>query len=114
MQLQTCNGAATQTWAVRADGTILNATANLCIAVPGDTTTNGTDVVLAACGTPVPATRSGPSPTTPPPTSTTPPATSSFAETPARPPSPSAPTNSRTTPPPRRPPAPGTTRSPPV
>ncbi|MFJ3206072.1 RHS repeat-associated core domain-containing protein [Streptomyces sp. NPDC086989] len=44
-----------QTWSARADGTRLNAAANRCLAVPGDGTTNGTDVLLADCGATVPA-----------------------------------------------------------
>lgn len=54
IQLQTCNGTTAQTWTTRTDGSIANPTANLCLAVPGNVTTNGTDVTLAACGTPVP------------------------------------------------------------
>ncbi|WP_457029317.1 polymorphic toxin-type HINT domain-containing protein [Kitasatospora sp. P5_F3] len=55
VQLQTCDGTPAQTWTSRTDGTLLNAAANRCLAVPGDVTTNGTDVLLADCGTTVPA-----------------------------------------------------------
>ncbi|GAA4830248.1 hypothetical protein GCM10023235_78680 [Kitasatospora terrestris] len=55
VQLQPCTGAANQTWTPRADGTILNAGTNLCLAVPGDVTTSGTDTVVNTCGTTVPA-----------------------------------------------------------
>ncbi|WP_344447326.1 RICIN domain-containing protein, partial [Kitasatospora nipponensis] len=108
IQLQPCTGATSQTWTTRDDGTIANAAANLCLAVPGDVTTNGTDVLLAACGTTVPAGQKW----TLPHQSTTY-ATSSSPTTPAKPPSPSGTTNSPTPPPPpQAPPAPATTRCP--
>ncbi|MEV7025140.1 ricin-type beta-trefoil lectin domain protein, partial [Kitasatospora sp. NPDC093558] len=56
VQLQPCNGSSTQTWTSRSDGTMLNGgAANECLAVPGGATADGTAVVIADCGTPVPA-----------------------------------------------------------
>ncbi|MFI6445171.1 ricin-type beta-trefoil lectin domain protein [Kitasatospora sp. NPDC050543] len=55
VQLQPCDGTAAQNWTVRADGTVLNPAATRCLAVPGDVTTNGTDLVLGDCTAPVPA-----------------------------------------------------------
>ncbi|MGW5779415.1 ricin-type beta-trefoil lectin domain protein [Streptomyces sp. NPDC003863] len=55
VQLQSCDGGTAQTWTRRADGTLYNAAAARCLAVPGDVTTNGTDLVVADCGTTVPA-----------------------------------------------------------
>ncbi|WP_405762038.1 ricin-type beta-trefoil lectin domain protein [Streptomyces sp. NBC_00045] len=53
--LQPCDGTPAQTWTKRADGTLYNAAATRCLAVPGDVSTNGTDLVLGDCGTTVPA-----------------------------------------------------------
>ncbi|WP_308222347.1 ricin-type beta-trefoil lectin domain protein [Kitasatospora sp. A2-31] len=55
VQLQPCDGGAAQKWTARADGTVLNQAAARCLAVPGDVTTNGTDLVLGDCATTVPA-----------------------------------------------------------
>ncbi|MCZ4099784.1 ricin-type beta-trefoil lectin domain protein [Streptomyces sp. H39-C1] len=55
VQLQPCDGRASQNWTVRADGTILNAAATRCLAVPGNVTTNGTDLAMGDCATPLPA-----------------------------------------------------------
>ncbi|MEE1782859.1 ricin-type beta-trefoil lectin domain protein [Streptomyces sp. SP17BM10] len=55
VQLQPCSGSSTQTWTSRSDGTMLNGAANECLAVPGGVTADGTAVVIADCGTPVPA-----------------------------------------------------------
>ncbi|MGA5823120.1 ricin-type beta-trefoil lectin domain protein [Kitasatospora sp. NPDC094028] len=55
IQLQSCDGSAAQTWTSRSDGTLLNAAANRCLAVPGDVTADGTLLALADCGTTVPA-----------------------------------------------------------
>ncbi|MFJ5234480.1 RHS repeat-associated core domain-containing protein [Kitasatospora sp. NPDC088391] len=50
--LQTCNASTAQTWTPQPNGTITNgAGTNLCLAVPGDVTTSGTDTVVATCGT---------------------------------------------------------------
>ncbi|MFJ5234794.1 RHS repeat-associated core domain-containing protein [Kitasatospora sp. NPDC088391] len=52
VQLQTCNGSTAQTWTPQSNGTVLNgAGTNLCLTVPGDVTTSGTDTVVATCGT---------------------------------------------------------------
>ncbi|MFJ5927913.1 ricin-type beta-trefoil lectin domain protein [Kitasatospora sp. NPDC092948] len=51
VQLQPCSGNAVQTWTPQANGTILNAGTNLCLAVPGDVSTAGTATVVATCGT---------------------------------------------------------------
>ncbi|WBP84602.1 ricin-type beta-trefoil lectin domain protein [Kitasatospora cathayae] len=55
IQLQSCDGTASQTWTSRSDGTLLNAAASRCLAVPGDVTADGTLLALADCGTTVPA-----------------------------------------------------------
>ncbi|MEV7416660.1 ricin-type beta-trefoil lectin domain protein [Streptomyces sp. NPDC089919] len=52
---QDCDGGADQTWTARADGTLYNPAATRCLAVPGDVTTDGTDLVLGDCATTVPA-----------------------------------------------------------
>lgn len=53
--LQPCDGTPAQTWTKRADGTLYNPAATRCLAVPGDVTTNGTDLLLGDCATTVPA-----------------------------------------------------------
>ncbi|MBT2451826.1 ricin-type beta-trefoil lectin domain protein [Streptomyces sp. ISL-43] len=53
--LQPCDGTPAQTWTKRSDGTLYNPAATRCLAVPGDVSTNGTDLVLGDCGTTVPA-----------------------------------------------------------
>ncbi|AWZ03338.1 MULTISPECIES: ricin-type beta-trefoil lectin domain protein [unclassified Streptomyces] len=53
--LQPCDASASQTWTKRADGTLYNAQSTRCLSVPGNVTTNGTDVVLGDCATTVPA-----------------------------------------------------------
>ncbi|MBV6702771.1 ricin-type beta-trefoil lectin domain protein [Kitasatospora aureofaciens] len=55
IQLQPCDGTASQTWTSRADGTLLNAASNRCLAVPGDVSTNSTATALADCASTVPA-----------------------------------------------------------
>ncbi|MFD9048177.1 ricin-type beta-trefoil lectin domain protein [Streptomyces zaomyceticus] len=55
IQNQPCDGSAAQTWNRRADGTLHNPASGRCIGVPGDVATNSVDVLLADCGTPVPA-----------------------------------------------------------
>ncbi|MEV7278718.1 ricin-type beta-trefoil lectin domain protein [Streptomyces sp. NPDC093111] len=54
VQLQPCDGTAAQTWKARADTTFYNPVSGRCLAVPGDLTTPGTDLVLGTCGTTVP------------------------------------------------------------
>ncbi|MFI5648112.1 ricin-type beta-trefoil lectin domain protein [Kitasatospora sp. NPDC051705] len=55
VQLQPCDGGAAQKWTPRADGTVLNAGAARCLAVPGDVSTNSTALVVNDCGSTVPA-----------------------------------------------------------
>ncbi|MEU2233476.1 ricin-type beta-trefoil lectin domain protein [Streptomyces vietnamensis] len=55
VQLQSCDGSGAQTWTRRTDGTLYNAAAARCLAVPGDVTTNGTDLVVNDCAGTVPA-----------------------------------------------------------
>ncbi|MFF3840442.1 ricin-type beta-trefoil lectin domain protein [Streptomyces sp. NPDC001930] len=52
---QDCDGGADQTWTFRADGTFYNPAAARCLAVPGDVSTDSTDLVLGDCATTVPA-----------------------------------------------------------
>ncbi|MET9675854.1 ricin-type beta-trefoil lectin domain protein [Streptomyces sp. NPDC006482] len=55
VQLQTCDGTAAQTWTARPDTSLHNPASGRCLAVPGDATTDGTDLVLGDCATPAPA-----------------------------------------------------------
>lgn len=55
IQNQPCDGSAAQTWNRRADGTLYNPASGRCIGVPGDVATNSVDVLIADCGSPVPA-----------------------------------------------------------
>ncbi|MEW2487894.1 ricin-type beta-trefoil lectin domain protein [Streptomyces sp. NPDC048411] len=55
VQIQPCDGTAAQTWTARPDTTFYNPTSGRCLAVPGDVTTDGTDLVLGDCATTVPA-----------------------------------------------------------
>ncbi|MGW4649904.1 ricin-type beta-trefoil lectin domain protein [Kitasatospora sp. NPDC004289] len=50
VQLQWCDGRSSQTWTTRADGTILNGAANLCLTAP-DNATSGTALTAATCTT---------------------------------------------------------------
>ncbi|MEV6248742.1 ricin-type beta-trefoil lectin domain protein [Streptomyces sp. NPDC051742] len=52
---QDCDGGADQTWTPRADSTLYNPASGRCLAVPGDVSTDSTDLVLGDCGTTVPA-----------------------------------------------------------
>ncbi|MFG2640348.1 ricin-type beta-trefoil lectin domain protein [Streptomyces sp. NPDC048370] len=52
---QDCDGGADQTWTARADGTLHNPASGRCLAVPGDVSTDSTNLVLGDCGTTVPA-----------------------------------------------------------
>ncbi|MFJ1758122.1 ricin-type beta-trefoil lectin domain protein [Kitasatospora sp. NPDC088134] len=51
VQLRTCDGSSAQTWTAQPNGTVTNGASGLCLAVPGDVTTSGTDTVVATCGT---------------------------------------------------------------
>lgn len=53
--LQPCDGTPAQTWTKHADGTLYNAAATRCLAVPGDVSTNSVDLLLGDCATTVPA-----------------------------------------------------------
>ncbi|MCB5167669.1 ricin-type beta-trefoil lectin domain protein [Streptomyces bambusae] len=55
IKFQDCDGGADQTWTARADGTFHNPASGRCLAVPGDVSTDSTDLVLGDCGSPVPA-----------------------------------------------------------
>lgn len=55
VQLQNCDNSAAQTWNTRPDGTIHNPASNLCLAIPGDVTTNNTALALGTCAGTVPA-----------------------------------------------------------
>ncbi|MER8046747.1 ricin-type beta-trefoil lectin domain protein [Streptomyces sp. NPDC094032] len=55
VQIQSCDGTAAQTWTARTDTTFYNPASGRCLAVPGDVTTDGTDLVLGDCATTVPA-----------------------------------------------------------
>ncbi|MFF7438589.1 ricin-type beta-trefoil lectin domain protein [Streptomyces sp. NPDC008122] len=55
VQIQSCDGTAAQTWIARTDTTFYNPVSGRCLAVPGDVTTDGTDLVLGDCATTVPA-----------------------------------------------------------
>ncbi|MFH9727213.1 ricin-type beta-trefoil lectin domain protein [Streptomyces sp. NPDC017254] len=55
VQLQTCDGSAAQTWTARPDTSLHNPASGRCLAVPGDVTTDGTDLVIGDCATQVPA-----------------------------------------------------------
>jgi glycerophosphoryl diester phosphodiesterase len=49
VQLDACNGTPAQRWDVRPDGQVKNPHSGLCLADPGATTTNGTQLELATC-----------------------------------------------------------------
>ncbi|MFJ5229290.1 RHS repeat-associated core domain-containing protein [Kitasatospora sp. NPDC088391] len=51
VKLQSCDGSSAQKWTPQPNGTITNGASGLCLAVPGDVTTSGTDTVVATCGT---------------------------------------------------------------
>ncbi|MFJ5229400.1 ricin-type beta-trefoil lectin domain protein [Kitasatospora sp. NPDC088391] len=51
VKLQSCDGSSAQKWTAQPNGTITNGASGLCLAVPGDVTTSGTDTVVATCGT---------------------------------------------------------------
>ncbi|MGW5420927.1 ricin-type beta-trefoil lectin domain protein [Streptomyces sp. NPDC003943] len=55
VQIQPCDGTAAQTWTARTDTTFYNPASGRCLAVPGDVTTDGTDLVIGDCATTVPA-----------------------------------------------------------
>ncbi|MEU7015878.1 ricin-type beta-trefoil lectin domain protein [Streptomyces sp. NPDC046385] len=55
IQIQPCDGGGAQTWTARTDSTFYNPASGRCLAVPGDVTTDGTDLVLGDCATTVPA-----------------------------------------------------------
>ncbi|MGO4632859.1 ricin-type beta-trefoil lectin domain protein [Streptomyces sp. 2RAF24] len=55
IQIQPCDGGGAQTWTARTDSTYYNPASGRCLAVPGDVTTDGTDLVLGDCATTVPA-----------------------------------------------------------
>ncbi|MFD4655941.1 ricin-type beta-trefoil lectin domain protein [Kitasatospora sp. NPDC058444] len=55
VQVQNCDNSAAQTWTPRADGTIQNPESKLCLAIPGDVTTNSTALALGDCASTVPA-----------------------------------------------------------
>ncbi|MGW8362914.1 ricin-type beta-trefoil lectin domain protein [Streptomyces wedmorensis] len=55
VQLQTCDGTAAQTWTAQPDSSLRNPASGRCLAVPGDVTTDGTDLVLGDCAAPAPA-----------------------------------------------------------
>ncbi|MFB6836242.1 ricin-type beta-trefoil lectin domain protein [Streptomyces sp. NPDC056361] len=55
VQLRTCDGSPAQTWTARPDTSLHNPVSGRCLAVPGDVTTNGTDLVLGDCATSAPA-----------------------------------------------------------
>lgn len=57
VDLYTCNGSAAQKWTISASGSgtkLVNPLAGSCLTVPGDSTTNGTALVIQSC--PAPAT----------------------------------------------------------
>ncbi len=49
--INTCNGSASQKWALRADSTVVNTNSNLCLNVRNAITTNGNPIVLSTCST---------------------------------------------------------------
>ncbi|MFJ9824276.1 ricin-type beta-trefoil lectin domain protein [Streptomyces sp. NPDC101160] len=55
VQIQPCDGTTAQTWTARTDTTFYNPASGRCLAVPGDVTTDGTDLVIGDCATTVPA-----------------------------------------------------------
>ncbi|WP_234344275.1 LamG-like jellyroll fold domain-containing protein [Streptomyces sp. NRRL F-5123] len=49
VQLYTCNATAAQDWQILDDGQVKNSKSGLCLADPGASTTDGTQLALAAC-----------------------------------------------------------------